>query len=103
MRKSVRSKAYVVLQTLLVGSRKRARLTQQEVADQLDRPQSFVAKYEGGERRLDVVELIAVGRAIGADPNGFLTKLIAEAGLREQRTFHPSRTSRNVRAKSSFR
>jgi hypothetical protein len=30
--------------------------------------ESFVAKYEGGERRLDVVEFITVARAIGADP-----------------------------------
>jgi len=35
----------------MVDTRKRAGLTQQEVADHLDRPQSFVAKYEGGERK----------------------------------------------------
>jgi len=27
-----------------------------------------VAKYEGGERRIDVVEFLAIARAIGADP-----------------------------------
>ena len=27
--------------------------------------QSFVAKYEGGERRLDIIEFITVARAIG--------------------------------------
>jgi len=31
-------------------------------------PQSFIAKYEGGERRIDVVEFIAIARALGADP-----------------------------------
>jgi hypothetical protein len=32
------------------------------------RPQSFIAKYEGGERRIDVIEFIAIARALGADP-----------------------------------
>jgi hypothetical protein len=34
----------------------------------LERPQSFVAKYESGERRLDVGEFMGIARAIGADP-----------------------------------
>jgi helix-turn-helix protein len=32
-------------------------LTQGEVAAALNRPQSFVAKCESGERRIDVIEL----------------------------------------------
>jgi hypothetical protein len=32
------------------------------------RPTAVVAKYEGGERRIDVVEFIAIARALGADP-----------------------------------
>ncbi|MGN6159137.1 MAG: helix-turn-helix domain-containing protein, partial [Devosia sp.] len=47
---------------------KKAGLTQQDVANQLGRPQSFVAKYEGGERRLDVVEFLQVAAVLGADP-----------------------------------
>jgi hypothetical protein len=34
----------------------------------LGRPQSFIAKYEGGGRRLDVAEFIKIARIIGADP-----------------------------------
>ncbi len=34
----------------------------------LRKPQSFIAKYEAGERRLDVLEFIAVAGALGADP-----------------------------------
>jgi hypothetical protein len=34
----------------------------------LHKPQSFVAKYEGGERRIDVVEFVTICQAIGADP-----------------------------------
>ena len=54
----------------------RAGLTQQELADRLGRPQSFVAKYEGGERRLDVIEFVEVSQAIGADPVRVLRGLV---------------------------
>src|SRR3979409_1352004 len=53
---------------LMIGARKTAGLTQQALALRLKKPQSFVAKYEGGERRLDVVEFVAISRALGADP-----------------------------------
>jgi len=48
--------------------RLRAGLTQEEVARVLRRPQSFVAKYERGERRLDVVEFAEIAGAIKSDP-----------------------------------
>jgi transcriptional regulator with XRE-family HTH domain len=38
------------------------------LAKKLGRPQSFIAKYEGGERRIDVIEFVAIARALGADP-----------------------------------
>lgn len=39
-------------------ARKEAQLTQVDVAVELGKPQSFVAKCESGERRIDVVELV---------------------------------------------
>jgi transcriptional regulator with XRE-family HTH domain len=51
----------------MIKARKSAGLTQRELADRLHKPQSFVAKYKGGERRIDVVEFLIVGRAIGVD------------------------------------
>ena len=63
------------LQNLLVEARQRADLTQVTVAKRLRRPQSFVSKYEIGERRLDVVEFLAVTKAIEADPSRILEKL----------------------------
>jgi transcriptional regulator with XRE-family HTH domain len=68
IRKSVHSPEQQLLRELLVEARDKAGLTQQKLAKRLGKPQSFVAKYEGGERRLDVVEFIAIARAIGADP-----------------------------------
>jgi len=41
---------------------------QQALAKKLGRPQSFIAKYEGGERRIDVVEFVTIARALDADP-----------------------------------
>lgn len=75
MGKSIHSPQHQKLRELLVAARKKAKLTQAEVAEQLGRPQSFVAKYEGGERRLDVIEFIVVARAVGADPTKLLGKL----------------------------
>ena len=52
----------------LTGARQRAGITQTDLATRLGRPQSFVAKYEGRERRLDVAEYLMIARELGADP-----------------------------------
>jgi len=45
----------------------------------LTAPQSFIAKYEGGERRIDVVEFIEICKAIEADPHKLLKVLMQRA------------------------
>ncbi len=75
MGKSIHSPQHQKLRELLVVARKKAKLTQAEVAAQLGRPQSFVAKYEGGERRLDVIEFMLVASILGADPAKLMRKL----------------------------
>ncbi len=50
-------------------------LTQQQLADKLGKPQSFVAKYEGGERRLDVIEFVEVCENIGVNPATIIKQL----------------------------
>jgi len=52
----------------LIAARKKAGVTQSELAAGLGRPQSFVAKYESRERRLDVAEYVGIARKLGADP-----------------------------------
>jgi transcriptional regulator with XRE-family HTH domain len=73
MQKTIYTQQHQRLCELLIEARKKADLTQAEVAERLGKPQSFVAKYEGGERRLDVVEFLEVARAIGVDPLATLT------------------------------
>ena len=48
------------LRTALTQARISRGLTQMEVASRLNRPQSFVSKYENGERRLDIFEFLRV-------------------------------------------
>ena len=70
---------------LLTEARKSAGVTQVELSERLSRPQSFVSKYERGERRLDVVEFVEVAQAMGADPIGILRALLAFPGERKAR------------------
>ncbi|HWC36039.1 MAG TPA: helix-turn-helix transcriptional regulator [Mycobacteriales bacterium] len=57
MDKAIHSAAQDALCRLLREHRRRAGLRQVDVAARLDEPQSFVSKYESGERRLDLVEV----------------------------------------------
>jgi transcriptional regulator with XRE-family HTH domain len=70
--------AYKKFRELLVEVRKTAGLTQAELSKRLKRPQSFVSKYERGERRLDVVEFGDVAHALNIDPVKLLSKFYRE-------------------------
>ena len=74
-KKSVFTTRYQTLKALLIEARREAGLTQVELAAKLSRPQSFVSKYERGERRLDLVEFLEVADAIGFQPAQFIKKL----------------------------
>lgn len=74
-KKSIFTSRYQKLKKLLIEARKDAGLTQVDLAAKLDRPQSFVSKYERGERRLDIVEFLEVADALRIDPAEFIEKL----------------------------
>jgi transcriptional regulator with XRE-family HTH domain len=63
------------LQLLLRQMRTEAGLTQTEIAQRLGQPQSFVSKYESGERRLDVLELRGVCAVVGVSLADFVQRL----------------------------
>jgi transcriptional regulator with XRE-family HTH domain len=66
--KSVHSRTYQAVIAVLREERDRVGLTQQALADRLGHPQSYVAKFERGERRVDVAEFIEIAKAMGASP-----------------------------------
>ena len=68
MPKTIHTERHRKLRELLIAKRKSAGLTQTVVAERLGKPPSYVAKYEGGDRRLDVLEFLDVAAAIGFDP-----------------------------------
>lgn len=63
--KSIFTEEYEEALDFLLQARKNAGLTQQELADTLSRPQSFISKYEHSERRLDIVEFLHIASALG--------------------------------------
>ena len=67
MQKSTHSPEYAAVLERLLEMRMDAGMTQQQVADALEREQSFVWRIEKGERRLDVVEFFWVCNALGYD------------------------------------
>lgn len=56
-------------------AREKAGLTQNEVALALGKRQSFVSKYESGERKLDVLEFIDVCKALGANAKAIMARV----------------------------
>lgn len=77
MPKSVFTDAYASAVEILVTLRKRACVSQVELARRLGRPQQFISNVERGERRLDVVEYYAFVRALGADPREVFDELLS--------------------------
>ena len=82
-RSSARSKAeYQLLVPIL--RRARGQLSQAEVAERIGKPQSWVAKVEAGERRIDPAELLNFAEAVGADAIALYRALLRE--IRRLRT-----------------
>jgi len=71
--KTLGSKRHKALINLLIERREAAGMTQADLADRLGEYQSFVARLESGQRRIDVVEFLDIAEALGFDP----TKAIA--------------------------
>jgi predicted transcriptional regulator len=57
-----------VVGAALEAARRKAKLTQVELAARLGKPQSVVSGYETGKRRVDVIEFLLIVRTLGAEP-----------------------------------
>jgi len=75
MRKSPSKEECDVLLSLLRQIRLDAKLRQADLAERLGQPQSFVSKYESGERRLDILELRSLCKTVGMTLGQFASKL----------------------------
>lgn len=75
MDKALRQRQHRVVTGLLRDLRERAGLKQTDVAERLGEPQSFVSKYESGERRLDLLEVRQVCAALGVSLAEFVARL----------------------------
>lgn len=65
MEKSIFSGDYTLVLQLLRDARRRAGMTQEGLAERLGKTQSFISKCERGERRLDIVDVREICRALG--------------------------------------
>ena len=94
MEKSTFTPAYAVLRQILVAVRKAAGLSQRELAARLKRERSFVARVEQGERRVDVIELMWICQACGADVRAVLKPILRAARKTPGVTVRPIRSEK---------
>lgn len=79
MKNSTYDIAYLELRRILKDLREEKHMTQAQLASKLSVPQSFVSKYETGERRLDVIETMQICQALETSINQLLSKILKRA------------------------
>lgn len=77
VRRSVYSPAHVRLRERLVAARHSRGMSQEQLANALERPQSFISKYENGERRLDFVEVLEIADVLRLDACDLMQQVLA--------------------------
>lgn len=75
MPKSLNSPLQKKLAAMLVEARQKAGLRQVDLAEKLRVYQSWITHMESGQRRIDVVELIELGKVLDFEPADFIKKL----------------------------
>lgn len=75
MAATIHSPGQKALCAILIAERRQAGLTQMDLAERLRCHQSLIARIESGERRIDVIELIALSQAIGCAPEKILLEV----------------------------
>ncbi|MEN0077361.1 MAG: helix-turn-helix transcriptional regulator [Paracraurococcus sp.] len=82
-------KSYRPLGRHLADLRRQAGVTQDELASRLRKPQPFVSAYENGQRRVDLLEFLAITDALAQEPVQAFTALL-------QAVRGPSRAARRT-------
>ena len=81
MKKSVWQEKYILLNSELREMRKSAGFSQVQLAEKLGKPQSFVSKYESGDRYLNFIEVVEICDACSASVIDLIKKLGFESVL----------------------
>ena len=71
----IEAEQYRIVGACVAAARRQAKLTQVELAESLGRTQTFVSEIERGERRLDVLELLVIARALGTHPHELFAEI----------------------------
>ena len=75
MKKTIYTQEYHHLIEVLIVARKKRHLSQEDLSKLLNRPQSFVSKYEKGHRRLDLIEYIYIARLLDVPISDLLSAI----------------------------
>lgn len=78
MDKSIYTREYEAVTRVLKRAREAAEMTQVELAEALGQSQSFVSKFERGERRLDIIQLRTVCQTLDLTLADFVKQLEKE-------------------------
>ena len=74
----------IVLQEILTNLRAEAQLTQKQLSQKLNRPQSYVSKYESGERKLTLIEIREIVISCGSNLHDFIRSFEEELKVIER-------------------
>jgi transcriptional regulator with XRE-family HTH domain len=74
--KWVQPEQYLMVGAALAAARRKANITQVELASRLRKPQSVISAIEAGTRRLDLVEFLLIVRTLGADPVEIFAEIV---------------------------
>lgn len=72
MPSSLHNADYQLFRSMLIEARVTSGLTQAQIAESLSKPQSYISKYERGERRLDFPEFVELADILGIDVVAFV-------------------------------
>ncbi|EOW2960668.1 helix-turn-helix domain-containing protein [Escherichia coli] len=76
--KTIYRKEYVSILLFLKSARIKKKLPQEELASLLGKDQTYVSKYESGIRRLDVVEVFDICKALGINMKDIISIMESE-------------------------
>jgi transcriptional regulator with XRE-family HTH domain len=71
---------YQVLRETLIAARRRAGLSQRDLATRIGECCSHVSRIESGQRRVDVLEFYLIACSLGAEPAQLFNEATAGAG-----------------------